>query len=262
MNEEERRQIALFRYELICVLLQSQHRGALQAQLEQAAKRVRQVPGGIQKRFSIRTLERYMAEYRKGGLDALYPQVRADRTRPRALPQAVIDRAVLLRREQPARTVEQLITMLEMEGMSPRGVLKRSTLSMHLRKAGLTRAKAIRKSQVWQRYTVSRVHEVWQCDVCDSLRIPDPQMNGQMRVARLFAVLDDKSRYICQASYFFRENLPTLEETLKRAIERHGTPETLYTDYTEKNTMPKNLMIPLYKDHFQFISRHSVLIFL
>jgi len=51
-----------------------------------------------------------------------------------------------------------------------------------------------------------------------------------MRVARLFAVLDDKSRYICQASYFFRENLPTLEETLKQAIAKHGTPETFYCD--------------------------------
>jgi transposase InsO family protein len=230
MNEEERRQIALFRYELICVLLQSPHRGALQAQLEQVAKRVYEVPGGIQKRFSIRTLERYMADYRKGGLDALYPQARDDRHRPRALPQAVIDRAIVLRREQPARTVEQLITMLEMEGMAPKGVLKRSTLSVHLRKAGLARAKAIRKSQVWQRYTATRVHEVWQSDVCDSLRIPDPQMNGQMRVARLFAVLDDKSRYICQATYFFRENLPTLEETLKRAISKYGTPEKFYCD--------------------------------
>lgn len=84
--------------------------------------------------------------------------------------------------------------MLEMEGMAPKGGLKRSTLSVHLRKAGLARAKTIRKSQVWQRYTATRVHEVWQSDVCDSLRIPDPQMNGQMRIARLFAVLGDKSR--------------------------------------------------------------------
>lgn len=230
MNDHERRQIALFRYELIVPLLQNVHRGALQAQLEQAAKRTYDVPGADEKRFSIRTLERYMALYRKGGLDALYPQERDDRNRPRALPQVVIDRALVLRREQPARTVEQLITMLEVEGIVPQGFLKRSTLSVHLRKAGLARAKAIRKSQVWQRYTTTRVHEVWQSDVCDSLRIPDPQMNGQMRVARLFAVLDDKSRYICEASYFFRENLPTLEETLKRAISKYGTPEKYYCD--------------------------------
>lgn len=230
MNDHERRQIALFRYELVVPLLHNGHRGALQAQLEQAASRVYDVPGADPKRFSIRTLERYMALYRKGGLDALYPQARDDCNRPRALPQAVIDRALVLRREQPTRTVEQLMTMLEVEGMVPQGFLKRSTLSAHVRKAGLARAKAIRKSQVWQRYTATRVHEVWQSDVCDSLRVPDPQMNGQMRVARLFAVLDDKSRYICQASYFFRENLPTLEETLKRAILKHGTPEKYYVD--------------------------------
>lgn len=230
MNDHERRQIALFRYELIVPLLQNAHRGVLQSQLEQAASRVYDMPVGDQKRFSIRTLERYMALYRKGGLDALYPQGRDDRNRPRALAQVVIDRALVLRREQPARTVEQLIDMLEVEGMVPQGFLKRSTLSVYLRKAGIARAKAIRKSQVWQRYTATRVHEVWQSDVCDSLRVPDPQMNGQMRVARLFAILDDKSRYICQASYFFRENLPTLEDTLKRAISKYGTPEKYYCD--------------------------------
>lgn len=44
MNDHERRQIALFRYELIVPLLQNVHRGALQAQLEQAAKRTGLTP--------------------------------------------------------------------------------------------------------------------------------------------------------------------------------------------------------------------------
>ena len=238
MTPEERRQVALFRYALVAPLLHCPDRGALQALLEQAAAKVYDLPGGEKRRASVRTLERHLAAFRKGGFDALFPQERTDRHRPRALPTSVIDRAVALRLEQPARTVTQLIAMLEMEGTVRPDTVKRSTLSTHLKQAGLSRAKATRKSRTWQRYTASRVHEVWQCDVCDSLRVPDPQ-SGQMPVARLIAVLDDKSRYICEARYYFRENLPSLEETLKRAIARSGTPEIFYCDYTEKNTMPK-----------------------
>ena len=253
MTQEERRQIALFRYALVAPLVQCLDRGDLQALLEQAAAKVYDLPGGEKRRVSVRTLERYLAAFRKGGFDALFPQERTDRHRPRALPTSVIDRAVALRLEQPARTVTQLIAMLEMEGTVRPDTVKRSTLSAHLKQAGLSRAKVTRKSRTWQRYTASRVHEVWQCDVCDSLRVPDPQ-SGQMRVARLIAVLDDKSRYICEARYYFRENLPSLEETLKRAIARFGTPEIFYCD---NGPVFQSSHLPEVAARLQFRVKHS-----
>ena len=230
MDDEMRRQIALFRYGLIAPLLQQSPRGAQKAMLEAAAKQTYTLPNGEVRRFSERTLERYLASYRQDGLEALYPEQRADQDRPRVLPQSVIERAIALRKEQPLRTVEQLIVMLETEGLAPEGFVRRSTLAAHLRKAGAERAKTLRKQRTWQRYTANEVHEIWQCDVCDSLRIPDPASSGKMRVARLVAVLDDKSRYICYAFFSFRENLPALEHALKKAIISHGTPRVFYCD--------------------------------
>lgn len=231
MDEERRKQIAQFRYEVIAPLLHSREKGTLQAALEAAAQRVYVLPDGTQRRLSVRTLERYLSLYRRGGFEALYPAGRSDHSRPRALPQAIIDRAIALRKEQPARTVEQIIAMLEMEGLAAPGFIRRSTLAAHLRKAGVPRARAVRKqARAWQRYTASEVHEIWQCDVCDSLRVPDVDAGGQMRVARLVAVLDDKSRYICYAAFYFRENLPVIEDALKKAIAAHGTPRIFYCD--------------------------------
>lgn len=195
MQEEPRRQLALFRYGLIAPMLQQTEHGSQKAMLESLAKKAYTLPNGEKRQFSERTLERYLASYRKGGLDALFPEPRADRRRSRVLPAAVIDRAVALRKEQPLRTVEQLIVMLETEGLAREGFIRRSTLAAHLRKAGVERAKALRKQRTWQRYTANEVHEIWQCDICDSLRISDPDAHGQMRVARLVAVLDDKSCY-------------------------------------------------------------------
>ncbi|MCL6442737.1 MAG: DDE-type integrase/transposase/recombinase [Alicyclobacillus sp.] len=230
MQDESRRQIALFRYGLIAPILRQTEAGSQKAMLEELAKREYEMPNGEKRRFSERTLERYLASYRKGGVDGLLPQPRADYRRPRVLPAVVIERAVALRKEQPLRTVEQIILMLESEGLVPEGFIRRSTLAAHLRKAGVERAKTLRKQRTWQRYTANEVHEIWQCDVCDSLRVADTDSGGQMRVARLVAVLDDKSRYICYAAFYFRENLPALEDALKKAITIHGTPKIFYCD--------------------------------
>lgn len=231
MNTDKRKDMALFRYQLIAPLVRQTERGRVQAALCACAKVEHTLPDGSIRRFSIRTLERYLSAYRKGGLDALMPEERSDRSRPRALPQAVIERAVQLRREQPARTVEQLIAILERESLALAETIKRSTLSAHLHKVKATRhARTAKTNQPHQRYGAEEVHEVWQCDVCDSLRIPDLEAGGQMRSARLTAILDDKSRYICQASFAFRENLPVIEDVLKKAIIRHGTPQIFYCD--------------------------------
>ena len=231
MNTNQRKDMALFRYQLIAPLVRQTERGKVQAVLCTLAKVEHTLPDGFVRRFSIRTLERYLSMYRKGGLDALMPEERNDRSRPRALPQAVITRAIELRREQPARTVEQLIVILESENLALAGTTKRSTLASHLLKAGAQRhARTTKPSQAHQRYGALEVHEVWQCDVCDSLRIPDLEAGGQMRIARLTAILDDRSRYLCQAAFAFRENLPVIEDVLRKAVIRYGTPKIFYCD--------------------------------
>lgn len=114
MDESWRRDLALARYGWIAPLLRITERGRLQAELETLTRQMLTLPDGSVRRFSVRTLERYLASYRNGGVDALMPEARDDQARPRALPQAVIDRAAELRREQPARTVEQLMAMIPM----------------------------------------------------------------------------------------------------------------------------------------------------
>ncbi|MBS3943566.1 MAG: transposase family protein, partial [Dethiobacter sp.] len=51
-----------------------------------------------------------------------------------------------------------------------------------------------------------------------------------MKKALLFAILDDYSRYIVQAQFYWDEKLPRLEDSLKKAILRHGLCEQFYCD--------------------------------
>ena len=98
-------EMALFRYGLIAPLLQDPPSKGLQEQaLRELAAKTYRIPGSPRTKISLTTLRRYLKAYRAGGFEALRPPPRADRGTPRAFPPAVLERAIQLRAEQPART--------------------------------------------------------------------------------------------------------------------------------------------------------------
>ena len=79
MDEKTRQQIALFRYGLIADLV---HRKAgergLYALLREKAERSYEIPGYRRTRVAVETIRDWLAAYRRGGFDALYPKLRRD----------------------------------------------------------------------------------------------------------------------------------------------------------------------------------------
>ena len=92
-----------------------------------------------EKDISVRTLYRWERLHAAGGFAALRPLNRKQR-RSAKLPKnfdEVLQQAILLKREVPLRSVEQIIYILEGEGWVGHGELKRSTLQRYLyRSAG------------------------------------------------------------------------------------------------------------------------------
>lgn len=60
--------------------------------------------------------------------------------------------------------------------------------------------------------------------------LPDPEVAGKKRRAHLFCFLDDHSRLVPHAEFFWDEALPRLERVLKVAILRRGVPKAIYVD--------------------------------
>lgn len=232
MNEIQRQRIANFRYGLIAPLVTRKLELGEQAQLlKEIAKHSYDIPYSTSKFVSVRTLERYIKAYREGGWDALKPSPRADKLRSKAIEPGVLEKAIALKKENPTRSVRQIMAILELAKFVQPGELKESTLSKQLRRRGMTKKEMEKENKdSFRRFEAEYRNACWQGDVQHTLYLPHPEKKGKKKMAYLVVFLDDYSRYVVHAQFYFEERVPRLEDCLKKAILKHGVPEMAYVD--------------------------------
>jgi putative transposase len=224
--------IALFRYGLIAQLVHTPpDTGQQERLLREIASHTYTIPGSTRTHVSITTLRRYLKTYREKGFDALRPGPRTDVGAPRAFPPEVLDKAIALREEQPSRTTQTIVDILQRdESLSlPRSV-NVHTLTTHLRRRGKTRRVLAQTGKTYRRFERDHVNSLWQGDALVGPWLPDPYAPGKKRRAHLFAFIDDHSRLVPYAEFFFDEALPRMERVLKVALLRRGVPLAVYVD--------------------------------
>ena len=104
--------IALFRYGLIAPLLYDPlAAGELEQALRAIATKTYTIPYSTRTRVGVSTLRRYLKQYNQGGFEALRPHERQDKRKPRVFAPEVLEKAVALREEQPARTTPMIVQL-------------------------------------------------------------------------------------------------------------------------------------------------------
>jgi putative transposase len=240
--EERRTEIALFRYTLILPLLREPSARARQQMRRNLAAVVYDLPHSNRQRISVTTLRRWESRYRAGGFEALKPQPRSDRGQPRAVSPETLDRAEALKREQPFRSARSIAAILAKDNTQPipEARLAPRTLRRQLAKRGATTAQLLteQRPKAYRRFERSAFGDLWQGDAMHGPYLPDPAQPDQPRQVFLFAFLDDHTRLVPHAQFYWNEQLPRMEDCFKRAILRYGLPLAVYVDrgkvYTSK----------------------------
>ncbi len=222
--------VAQFRYHVVAPLVvRPLAYGEQRALMDQQANQDWTWPDGTVRRVHARTILRWVAAYRTGGLEALKPALPADRPGTR-IPAAILDRAVALRAEDPHRSARQIIQMLEWAHEIEPGVLKHSTLTYHFRQRAAAAYVAQPPADTFRRRQAPHYNAEWQGDSQMTVSLPDPQHPDRRKKVYLIAFIDDATRYVVGSRLFFDENRPRLEEVLKWAVIRHGIPEIIHVD--------------------------------
>jgi putative transposase len=210
-------EIGLFRWQVISEAtdfsLSARERGRLVRAL---AGREHLGPDGRWVRVSRNTVDRWIRWYREGGFDGLVP---APRRVANQTPERLLELAVALRREQPARTAAQIERIIvEAEGGSPSA----RTIQRHLKVSGLAR-KGGPVSRALGRFEADHRNQLWTGDA-----LHGPVIDG--RRAILFCFIDDHSRLLVGYRWAFREDVLNASRALRAGIAARGVPNVVYVD--------------------------------
>jgi len=233
-DEQWRTEIALFRYTLILPLLRhDRQRDGAKCQIREAiAAQQHVIPHSGRCTVSVPTLRRWEKDYLAGGFDALKPKPRTDRGASRALSAETIARAEALKRELPSRSTRAVVDILKRDAASPvtEERIAPRTLSRQLAARGATTVRLTKARPVFRRFERSHFGDLWQSDAMHGPKLPDPANPAQERPTILFAFIDDHTRLVPHAQFYWNEQLPRLEDCLKRGIMRYGRPLAIYVD--------------------------------
>jgi transposase InsO family protein len=241
--EERRTKIALFRYTLILPVLRAEYPPRGKGRLrEQISAGTYDIPHSSRRTISVPTLARWERRYRQNGFEGLKPKPRSDQGQVRAISLETLDRAEALKREQPFRSARSIIRILDMDTTQPvpEETIAPRTLRRHLARRGATAAQLLGelRPKPYRRFERSHFGDLWQGDAMHGPKLPDPAHPDKQRQVFLFAFLDDHTRLVSHAQFYWNEQLPRLEDCFKRAILRYGRPLAIYVDqakvYTSK----------------------------
>lgn len=218
---------ALLRYQMIAPLLDNS--------LDEARRmQMRKTIAG-QNAISLRSMYRYEAAYKNGGFSRLKPMSRAHRRSCR-LPAGfdeLLEQAIQLKREVPKRSINQIISILELEGRVAPGVLKRSTMERHLYKAGF----GVQQMQMYndarssssKRFCKPNRMILLQGDIKYGPKLPIGK-NGAMIRTYLSSAIDDHSRYVIHSRFYDNQEEAIVEDTFRKVILKAGKFDACYFD--------------------------------
>lgn len=227
MEDSEKYQMAMFRFGLIAPVINGTYTAPSRlAYYRSCVENGLTRPDGTKASYAAGTLRHWEWLYRKDGFDALVDKGRADKGRSRKLAAEAIDAILALKAEFPKINATMVHEHLIENGTIRRCDVSLSTVQRFIRKnEGLGRLPKEVKDR--KAFEAKRVLGMWQADTMYGPYIQD---GASKRRAYLMAIIDDKSRLIVSARFFFADNALNFQKLFKDAVIRFGIPERVYLD--------------------------------
>lgn len=223
---DERTRWALWRYSILGALLSSRlEHGDRRGLMREIAARTHIAPDGSAKVFSRRTIEGWYYAYQRKGFDGLKEDLRSDCGRT-TIRHELRERLLVLKRENPRRSIPRLIRILERSGDAEKGELSKAAVQRFLKGEGLS-ARGPAEPRERRTFRHAEPGDLWMGDV---LHGPIVIADGKLHKSYLIAFIDSATRFVPAAELRLSESAADHEYALKQAIVKHGLPRVLYLD--------------------------------
>jgi len=200
------------------------------SRIRQVAERTFHDEEGVPHVFTWRTIQTWYSLYAQHGVDALRSRPRNDKGQLRKVSPELIREAIEavlpdFHNKRPTR-MALYRRCIERGLLSPQSCSQTSWFRI-LRDFDLLTP--IEQTDNKRRLAFSKAHanDMWQMDTLFGPHIKNGKGHTQ---TKLIAFIDDASRVIPHAEFFFAENTQNLIECLRSAFYKRGVPDTLYVD--------------------------------
>ena len=220
--------VALFRLSILGPLLHRPlNRGEFQRLVQELAERHYEIPGSRRTLLSPKTIATWYYAYRDHGIDGLAPRPRRDRGLSQIAAE-IQEQILVLKRENPRRSLGQILLLLESSGQVPLGSVSRSAIHRLLQHHGLSRpAGAASEPEEKRSFVAAHAGDLWYGDV---LHGPRFSFHGKQRKVYLVSLMDDASRLLTHSAFCLGETALDIEGVLKQALLKRGVPRKLVVD--------------------------------
>ena len=218
--------IAHFRFGLIAPVINGTYTEPSQtAYYKRVASEPLSLPDGRVSRYSYKTLEKWVSDYNRGGIDALMPGSRSDKGVSRALNDTAVEEIYRLKEAFPrinaTRIYEQLLQgsfiTKDVSVCAVQRFIKHNDLKT-ARNPNMRDRKAFEEASFGI---------MWQADTCHICHITE---DGVSRKVYCMMLVDDHSRLITGGGLFYSDNAYNFQKVFKSAISAYGIPSKLLVD--------------------------------
>lgn len=229
MENKERdslkREIALFRYGLIAPVVTDTFEEKSQIEyFRNAASKVYNI-NGRQIKLATSTIKNWYLDYKKNGFNALLPKTRCDINSSRKLSNEAMSKIISLKKEFPHISGTLIYQKLNNEGYINEFDVSLSTVLKFIRDNKLLFNETENEDR--RAFVMEFSNDCWQADTSHG---PYLTINKKKVLTYLIAIIDDASRLIVSAKFYFNDNAVNFQNVFKNAVKTYGIPKKLFVD--------------------------------
>lgn len=188
---------------------------------------------GCAYQFTWRTISTWLYRFRRHGMTSMDNQTRSDKHAQRKvqaneLAEAIAEVVPTLKKNKGGTLIKSIVYRQLLErGFFTRKQLAPTTFYRIVRQHDLLNTETT--NTLRQSFAMQFANELWQADTLHGPSIK--QANGHWRKTFLIAFIDDASRVITHAQFFYRDNTENMIDAFKTALYKRGKPDRLYFDH-------------------------------
>ena len=218
-------EVALFRYGLIAPVVTNTFEEASKSEYFKKVASKKYIVNGHEEQYSWQTIKWWYLKYLKEGYNALINKTRNDCHSSRKLKDETINRIKELKKEFPHISGTLIYNKLSEEGFINPNDICLGTVLKFIRdnKIIFNETENIDR----RAFVMENANDCWQADTSHG---PYLTINGKKTLTYLIAIIDDASRLIVGARFYYNDNSYNLQDIFKSAIKKYGVPKKLFVD--------------------------------